>query len=138
MPTPASPTPPAAPASEAATFIEQFAHRVATRDQPAPPPAHGYDQASLEALIAQALKARQPGLRITRALTQARICYALMQHPRLNTKDLAAAAGLTRLTVYTAFPDLQRLNLATDEHRAGRRYHFLTHPGEDWLLAVTR
>ncbi|WP_345109667.1 hypothetical protein [Hymenobacter algoricola] len=126
------------PATEGTDALARFAHRVATRDEPVPPPPHGYDQDSLEAHIARALRAAHPAMRARRALTHARVCYALMLQPRLITRDLAAAAFTTRLTVYNAFPELRQLGLAADEYQGGRRYHFLTRAGEDWLLEVTR
>jgi hypothetical protein len=126
------------PATDGLAFLAQFAHRVATRDEPPAPPVHGYDRASLEDLIARALKVGHLSLRMNRARTQARLCYALMLHPRLNTQELAAAAGVTRLTVYKVFPELRQRHLADDEQRHGRHYHFLTRTGEDWLLDVTK
>jgi hypothetical protein len=125
-------------AADGAALLARFAHRVATRDEPPQPASHAYDQATLETLIAVALKQGQPRLRGPRALSQARLCYALMQHPRLITRDLAALSGLTRLTVYRVFPELIRRQLAAEEYAGGRRYHFLTREGEDWLLAVTQ
>jgi hypothetical protein len=132
----AAPAPGSAEAG--AALLARFAHRVATRDEPPAPLPHAYDQAALEARIADALRAEQPRLRRNRALSQARLCYALMQHPRLMTRELAAAAGVTRLTVYRVFPELQRRRLAAEESGGGRNYHFLTRAGEDWLLEVTR
>jgi hypothetical protein len=132
------PFPVPAPVSEAAALLAQFAHRVATRDEPAPRPAPPNDRAALEAVIAGALKAVQPGMRRNRTLTQARLCYVLMQHPRLTTGELAEAAGVSRMTVYNVFSDFRQRRLAADEQHGGRHYHFLTREGEDWLLEVTR
>lgn len=126
------------PSPEKPAFLEKFAQRVAARDQPPPPPPHGYDQASLEALIAAALPAHFRYLDPRRARTFASVCYALMQHPRLTSKALAEVTFISRLTLYRALPELVATGLLGGQKTGGRHYHFLTPTGEDWLLHVTQ
>ncbi|TGE19801.1 hypothetical protein [Hymenobacter elongatus] len=126
------------PVTDGPAFLEQFAQRVATRDISPTPPPHGYDQESLEGCIAAALLSRFQYLDPRRTRTFARVCYALMGHPRLHSNVLAAAAYTTRLTLYRALPELIATGLLAGERAGGRHYYFLTRAGEDWLLEVTR
>lgn len=119
-------------------LLAAFAHRVATRDLPPERPPHGYDQASLEICIALALRERLPGLDPRRSFTFGRVCYALMAHPRLTTKDLAELADTTRLTLHRALPVLVEAGLLLSQRTGGRHYHLLSRDGEDWLLEVTK
>ena len=123
---------------EDASFVERFAHRVATRDLPPPRPTYGPDQAGVEACLAAALPALFPSLDPRRARTFAQVFYALMAAPRLNLKDLAAATGKARLSLYKALPLLKATGLVGSERAGGQHHYFLTRPGEDWVLATTR
>lgn len=123
---------------EGAALLAAFAQRVATRDLPPTPAPHGYDQAALTACIAAALPTHFHYLDPRRAETFGRVCYALMQHPRLASKELAAATNVSRLTLYRALPELVATGLLASEQKGGRHYHFLTRQGEDWLLEVTK
>ncbi len=131
LPVNASPAPgPGAPDP----LVAQFAHHVATRDEPpAAPPRQ-----DREAIIAR-LDAALLGLGVrlrNRRHTLARLCLALAPHPGRTAAELAAAEGMSRQNVVLALARLLPTGqVAYEKQGRHRRYRF-TRAGEDWLLPL--
>ncbi|WP_324671726.1 hypothetical protein [Hymenobacter sp. GOD-10R] len=111
--------------------LEQFAHRIATRDEV--PPVLLTPEAIQERL-GDALGARLGTKDPRRRRTLARIAYALMAERWQTNAQLGAAAGLTAQAAQRVADNLVREGLLEVYREKNTRVQCLSRAGEDWLL----
>ncbi|OUJ72536.1 hypothetical protein [Hymenobacter crusticola] len=113
------------------SVLEQFAQRIATRDET--PPILVTPEAIQERLGA-ALGARLGTKDPRRRRTLARIAYALMAERWQTNVQLGAAAGLTAQAAQRVADALVREGLLEVYRDKNTRVQCLSRAGEDWLL----
>ena len=119
-------------------FADQFAHRVATRDNVIPPPPSSQTHAAIGGRVAEWLRTQHGAgdIRSRTVLTQ--MVLLLLARPEVTTAELQAVALLgPRATARTT---LRLANQGITEwfYRSGSRTrcHRLTRAAEDALLVV--
>jgi predicted transcriptional regulator len=117
--------------SSSSPVLEQFAHRIATRDEV--PPVLLTPEAIQERLGA-ALGARLGTKDPRRRRTLSRIAYALMAERWQTNAQLGAAAGLTAQAAQRVADSLVREGLLEVYREKNTRVQCLSRAGEDWLL----
>ena len=114
----------------------RFARRMAERDNPPPPPPLSQEPAAVQARIEDWLRTAHAVRDPRGRLRLGRMLRGLMQHPELDTAELARLAGLTGRAGGRTVVRLGTLGLADARYRSYWRYWHLTHAAEDALLAV--
>jgi len=119
------------PSSSISPVLEQFAHRIATRDEV--PPVLLTPEAIQERLGA-ALGIRLGTKDPRRRRTLARMTYALMAERWQTNAQLGAATGLTAQAAQRVADSLVREGLVEVYREKNTRVQCLSRAGEDWLL----
>ncbi|MBD2722236.1 hypothetical protein [Hymenobacter armeniacus] len=121
---------------DAPGLADQFAARLALRDNPGPPPPPSQAPEAIAARVAAWLGAQHDvGNRRGRAALSAML-LVLVQQPDAATADLQAASGLGPRMAARATRRLEALGLTEWFYRSRTRFHRLTRAGEDALLPV--
>jgi hypothetical protein len=118
-------------------LLDDFAARVARRDQP--PPLTGpnpFEPAQVRQRIASALAPLLPHSNARGRAGQAWMLYAFLQQEALTAGELAGYAGIQRVAGSHAHTALVQAGLLRWAYEGPRRRFRLTRYGEDWLLAV--
>lgn len=126
------------PAS-AEPLLEDFAARLARRDQPlAYKEPHGFAPGQVQQRIAAALLALLPGTNSQSRSAQARLLYHFISQETATGAELAAVTGRGRAAVARAIHSLLDAGLLRRAFEGPLRRCRLTRYGEDWLLAVSK
>lgn len=124
------------PAEAAPGLADQFAARLALRDNPGPPPPPSQTPEAIAARVAAWLETQQEaGNRRGRASLSAML-LVLVQQPEAATAALQAASGLGPRMAARATRRLEALGLTEWFYRSRTRFHRLSRAGEDALLPV--
>lgn len=117
-------------------LIDDFVHRVLTRDTPPPPPPLPRDRESILTRVAASLLQRYDVRNKRLRRTLAGCCHALLAQPRRSSANLARELGCARQTAAQAAALLIELGLFEAQIEGRHHYYRLSRPGEDWLLPL--
>lgn len=117
-------------------LVADFAHRVATRDEPPPYVPPRQDRTAIEQRLDYALL-NDAGVRLrNRRHTTVQLLLALLPHEQQTGTQLAHATGVAHPTAVQALQKLVAAGLLSYQ-KTGRHRHFrITRAGQDWLLPL--